>query len=227
VDLRERIARWRTGVPRSVAARTFGVARATVQRYVEQQAAPGSLAPRPTPGPAHVTGAAAAVRAAVRALPRTPPRRRGRPARPRRVRQARLGLHDGGLRRRPGLARPRRRCNSATITSDIGRSMTDPAADHCPARTSAPGQLQRGAAPPDAVAGDARTRRCARPPTGSGLDQSSVGYITPANGRRERTTDFATPTGVPAWMAQRAKTCPRSVLDQDGHPLAGDREGRR
>ena len=72
VDLRERIVRAvADGVPQSVVARTFGVARASVQRYVEQQTATGSLAPRPTQGPAHRIGpaGAAALRAQVAAAP--------------------------------------------------------------------------------------------------------------------------------------------------------------
>jgi transposase len=72
VDLRERIVRAvADGVPQSVVARTFDVARATVQRYVGQHDATGALAPRPTPGPAHKIGAAAApaLRAQVAAAP--------------------------------------------------------------------------------------------------------------------------------------------------------------
>jgi transposase len=72
VDLRERIVRAvADGVPQSVVARTFGVARASVQRYVGQHAATGGLAPRPSPGPAHRigAGAAAALRAQVAAAP--------------------------------------------------------------------------------------------------------------------------------------------------------------
>ena len=47
VDLRERIVRAVAGgVPQSVAARTFGVARVSVQRYVERHSATGSLAAR-------------------------------------------------------------------------------------------------------------------------------------------------------------------------------------
>jgi transposase len=72
VDLRERIVRAvQGGVPQSVAARTFGVARASVQRYVGQHGATGDLAARPTPGPAHKigAGAAAALRAQVAAWP--------------------------------------------------------------------------------------------------------------------------------------------------------------
>jgi transposase len=72
VDLRERIVRAvADGVPQSVAARTFGVARASVQRYVGQQGATGGLAARTAPGPAHKIGpgAAAALRAQVAAAP--------------------------------------------------------------------------------------------------------------------------------------------------------------
>ena len=72
VDLRERIVRAvADGVPRSVAARTFGVARASVQRYVGQHGAAGGLAPRTAPGPAHKIGpgAAASLRAQVAAAP--------------------------------------------------------------------------------------------------------------------------------------------------------------
>jgi transposase len=72
VDLRERIVRAvADGVPQSVAARTFGVARASVQRYVGQRGATGGLAPRTAPGPAHKIGpgAAAALRAQVAAAP--------------------------------------------------------------------------------------------------------------------------------------------------------------
>src|SRR5688572_12922673 len=51
LDLRERIVRAvAAGTPQSAVARTFGVGRATVQRYVYRQRDTGSLAPQPKPG---------------------------------------------------------------------------------------------------------------------------------------------------------------------------------
>ncbi|MFI4928306.1 MAG: helix-turn-helix domain-containing protein [Burkholderiales bacterium] len=50
MDLRERIVRAvEAGTPRAVAARTFGVGLATVERYVRRQRT-GALAPRSSPG---------------------------------------------------------------------------------------------------------------------------------------------------------------------------------
>jgi transposase len=81
VDLRERIVRAvADGVPQSVAARTFGVARASVQRYVGQRGATGDLAPRTAPGPAHKIGPGAA--AALRAQARLDITRKKRPSTP-------------------------------------------------------------------------------------------------------------------------------------------------
>jgi len=51
VDLRERIVRAiANGTPQAVVATTFGVGRATVQRYFYRQRDDGSLTPRPIPG---------------------------------------------------------------------------------------------------------------------------------------------------------------------------------
>lgn len=51
LDLRERIVRAvARGMPHTVAASTFGVGRATVERYVRLQRETGTLAPRPIPG---------------------------------------------------------------------------------------------------------------------------------------------------------------------------------
>lgn len=61
LDLRERIVRAvGAGTPRSVVARTFGVGRATVERYLRRQREAGSLAPRKSPGRPAVIGAAQA-----------------------------------------------------------------------------------------------------------------------------------------------------------------------
>ena len=52
VDLRERIVRAvKAGTPQAVVAATFGVGRATVQRYLYQLQGSGTLTPRPIPGP--------------------------------------------------------------------------------------------------------------------------------------------------------------------------------
>jgi transposase len=51
-DLRSRIvAAVDGGMPRSEAARTFGVGRATVKRYLQLRRGTGALAPRPRRGP--------------------------------------------------------------------------------------------------------------------------------------------------------------------------------
>src|SRR5438105_1082009 len=51
MDLRVRVARTADGgMPQSVAARTFGVGRATVPRWVRRRRATGDLAPSPVPG---------------------------------------------------------------------------------------------------------------------------------------------------------------------------------
>lgn len=50
-DLRERVVRAvEGGRPQREAARLFGVAASTVKRYLQQQQASGSLAPKPIPG---------------------------------------------------------------------------------------------------------------------------------------------------------------------------------
>jgi transposase len=71
-DLRLRIvAAVDGGMPRSEAARTFEVGRATVKRYLALRRATGALAPRPRAGPPPVTTAAlrAALPARLRAAP--------------------------------------------------------------------------------------------------------------------------------------------------------------
>lgn len=71
LDLRERIGRAVDGgMTQAAVAATFGVGRATVQRYVAQRRR-GSLAPRPFPGRAPRIGLAqaAALRAQVEATP--------------------------------------------------------------------------------------------------------------------------------------------------------------
>src|SRR5437870_7127502 len=51
LDLRERIvAAAADGLPHPAVARTFGVSRSSVTRYLRQHRASGSLAPRPIPG---------------------------------------------------------------------------------------------------------------------------------------------------------------------------------
>ena len=72
LDLRERIVRAvDAGATQTAAAETFGVGRATVQRYVAQRRRHGSLAPRPPPGRAARIGPphAAALRAQLDATP--------------------------------------------------------------------------------------------------------------------------------------------------------------
>ena len=72
LDLRERIVRAvDAGATQTAAAETFGVGRATVQRYVAQRRRRGSLAPRPLPGRAARIGPpqAAALRAQLDASP--------------------------------------------------------------------------------------------------------------------------------------------------------------
>ena len=72
LDLRERIVRAvDAGVTQTAAAETFGVGRATVQRYVAQRRRRGSLAPRPLPGLTARIGPAqaAALRAQLDAAP--------------------------------------------------------------------------------------------------------------------------------------------------------------
>ena len=72
VDLRERVVGAAAdGMPQSVAARTFGVGRATVQRWVRRRRETGGLAPTPRPGAAPGIGPAdaPALRAQVAALP--------------------------------------------------------------------------------------------------------------------------------------------------------------
>ena len=60
-DLRLRIvAAVDGGLPRSEAARTFGVGRATVKRYLQLRRETGALAPRPRRGPPPVVTAALA-----------------------------------------------------------------------------------------------------------------------------------------------------------------------
>jgi transposase len=71
VDLRERaVGAVAGGMPQSVAARTFGVGRATVQRWVRRQRA-GNLGPAPVGGSAPRIGPAraGALRAQVAAHP--------------------------------------------------------------------------------------------------------------------------------------------------------------
>jgi transposase len=51
LDLRERVVRAvEAGTPQAVVARTFGVGRATVERYVRRKRETGALAPAPIPG---------------------------------------------------------------------------------------------------------------------------------------------------------------------------------
>src|SRR5437868_5393392 len=72
LDLRERIVRAvGAGRPLVEVARTFGVGRATVRRYMGLALATGSLAPRKSPGRPAAIGAAdaAALRAQVAAAP--------------------------------------------------------------------------------------------------------------------------------------------------------------
>src|SRR2546430_16385869 len=72
VDLRERVVgAVEQGVPQAVAARTFSVGRATVERWVRRRRERGSLAPSPVPGAAPLVGPAdaAALRAQVAATP--------------------------------------------------------------------------------------------------------------------------------------------------------------
>ena len=60
-DLRSRIvAAVDGGMPRSEAARVFGVGRATVKRYLALRRATGALAPRPHRGPPPIVTAALA-----------------------------------------------------------------------------------------------------------------------------------------------------------------------
>lgn len=59
VDLRERVVgAVAAGVPQTVAARTFGVGRATVRRWLDRQQRTGGLAPSPRPGAAPAIGRA-------------------------------------------------------------------------------------------------------------------------------------------------------------------------
>jgi transposase len=61
MDLRERVVRAvAAGRPLVEVARTFGVGRATVRRYVQLERATGSLAPRKSPGRPAAVGAAQA-----------------------------------------------------------------------------------------------------------------------------------------------------------------------
>jgi transposase len=72
MDLRERIVRAvEAGTPQSVVARTFGVGRATVERYVRRRREAGSLGPSPIPGrpPAIGEAGAEALHAQVAAAP--------------------------------------------------------------------------------------------------------------------------------------------------------------
>ena len=72
LDLRQRIVRAvDAGMSQGAVAGTFGVGRATVQRYVAQRRRRGALAPRPFPGRAPRIGPAqaAALRAQVEAAP--------------------------------------------------------------------------------------------------------------------------------------------------------------
>jgi transposase len=72
VDLRERVVgAVEQGVPQAVAARTFSVGRATVERWVQRRRERGSLAPSPVPGAAPAIGPAEApaLRAQVAATP--------------------------------------------------------------------------------------------------------------------------------------------------------------
>ena len=72
LDLRERIVRAvDAGMAQTAVAATFGVGRATVQRYVTQRRRRGSLVPRPFPGRAARIGAAqaAALHAQLGAVP--------------------------------------------------------------------------------------------------------------------------------------------------------------
>lgn len=72
VDLRERVVRAATGgMAQSVVARTFGVGRATVQRWVRRRRETGGVAPSARPGAAPWVGPhdAAALRDQVAAMP--------------------------------------------------------------------------------------------------------------------------------------------------------------
>jgi transposase len=72
VDLRERVVgAVAGGMAQKVAARTFGVGRATVRRWLDRQQRTGGLAPSPRPGAAPAIGAAdaAALRDQVAAAP--------------------------------------------------------------------------------------------------------------------------------------------------------------
>ena len=72
VDLRERVVGAADGgMPQSVVARTFGVGRATVQRWVRRRRETGGVAPAPRPGSAPAIGPdeAPALREQVAAAP--------------------------------------------------------------------------------------------------------------------------------------------------------------
>jgi putative transposase len=72
VDLRERVVgAVGAGMPQTVAARTFGVGRATVRRWLDRRERTGGLAPSPRPGAAPAIGPAEApaLRAQVAAAP--------------------------------------------------------------------------------------------------------------------------------------------------------------
>ena len=72
MDLRERVVgAVAGGMAQTVAARTFGVGRATARRWLDRQQRTGGLAPSPRPGAAPAIGAAdaAALRAQVAAAP--------------------------------------------------------------------------------------------------------------------------------------------------------------